>query len=118
MKRIISILLLVTLCLSCFIACGGDDDKNGDGTSGKKLDAPTVKKGDGVITWDKVKHASGYEIQINKEAPISVGADVTSYPLLEEQMIKVRAIGDGKKYATSDWSKSVYISISFPEHEF
>ena len=117
MKKIISILLLLTLCLSMLIACDGDGSKDSkDG--GQKLATPVVKKGDGVATWEKVKNATGYEIQINKEAPISVDASVTSYPLGEEQMLKVRAVGDGKKYTTSDWSNSVYISISFPEDEF
>ena len=120
MKRIISILLLVTLCLSCFIACGGDNDKNGDGKNNKPqtLEAPVVTKGDGVAKWNKVENATKYEILINGKDPVFVDASVTEYPLLENQILKVRAVGDEKNYLTSNWSNSVYISLDLEIDEW
>ena len=120
MKRILSIFLTIALCIFCFVACGGDDDNNKNGKenkNAKQLSAPVVTKGEGVATWEKVENASGYEISINKNI-ISVDANTTSYPLHDNEVLKVRAVGDGKNYKTSEWSNSVFISIELPDDEF
>lgn len=118
MKRILSLLLLLALCLCCFAACGGDDNKkNGENKKAKQLSAPFVKKGDGVATWEKVENASGYEINISGKI-VSVDANTTSYPLHHNEVLKVRAVGDGKNYKTSEWSNSVFVSIELPDDEF
>lgn len=73
---------------------------------GEKLDAPTVTLEGNTASWDHIEGAVEYEAEIDGETR-SLSNTTTSYLLEDGESIKVRAIGDGKKYLDSDWSNTV-----------
>lgn len=120
MKKVLCIFLLAILCLTCFVACDGDESNNNkpsNNTKATQLSAPVVVKKDGQATWEKIENATKYEISINGESVAFVEANVTSYPLYDNQVLRVRAVGDDVNYTTSEWSNGVFISIELPEDE-
>ena len=51
-----------------------------------------------------VSNATSYEISVNNSTNTIT---ITQYTLTDGQTFKVRAVGDGTNYSTSDWSNSV-----------
>ena len=78
-----------------------------------QLAAPTVVLTDNVATWSAIPMADKYEISIDDEKSY-VENSVTSRKLVDGQTIKVRAIGDGVNYKSSDWSNSVTYQKPIP----
>lgn len=74
------------------------------------LTAPKNLKISGTtLTWDKVDNADGYKVSING---VEKDATAATYPLAslsvsQTHLIKVKAIGDGKKYSDSGWSAPI-----------
>ena len=69
------------------------------------LPAPVVTLDGNVASWEAVEHATTYQIMWNGE---DMGTDnVLSFSDTNDFTIKVKAIGDGKKYLDSDWSNEV-----------
>ncbi|MBO5223113.1 MAG: hypothetical protein J6C23_01210 [Clostridia bacterium] len=103
MKRKISLTLItifmVLLCI-CGIACAQPSE------GPQKLSAPVVNLTSNVASWQSNSNADRFEISIDGGLSY-VENTVTSKALTDGQTIKVRAIGDGIKYTTSDWSNSV-----------
>ena len=72
----------------------------------EKLSAPVVTLTDDVATWNANPNADKFEISVGGKLSY-VENDYTSEKLADGVSFKVRAIGDGTKYETSDWSNSV-----------
>lgn len=108
-------LTLVALCAFCFVSCGEDSEQE-SGSSLPKLESPEVTKDGNNAVWEKVENATKYEIDISGEL-YYVDADTTTHPIPSGKKLKVRAVGDGVNYSTSDWSNGVYISIELPDDE-
>ncbi len=117
-KKVLCILVslaLVALCATCLIACGEDDkEENGQGLT--QLKAPEVTRDGNNATWKKVENATKYELDISGEISY-VDANTTSHPIPSGKILKVRAVGDGINYSTSNWSNGVYTSIELPDDE-
>lgn len=103
MKKFIKstiLLMLALICILCFVACQPST------TQPKKLNAPTVTLSGNVASWEGDQNAERFEISIDGSLSF-VENTVTSKALTNGQAIKVRAIGDGAAYQTSDWSNTV-----------
>ena len=103
MKRIYYILIAVCLILSAFLvltSCGENPP------APQKLTAPTVTLTDNVASWSADSSADKFEISLDGNLSY-VENTVTSKVLTNGQTLKVRAIGDGEAFSTSDWSNSV-----------
>ena len=122
-RKLFSILLALCIVLSTFtvlISCNKDND-NDNATletpeSPQKLSSPAVTLKDGVASWKSDSNADKFEISLDGSLSY-VENSVTSKILTDGQTFKVRAVGDGTKYLTSDWSNSVTYTAdtSLPE---
>lgn len=66
-----------------------------------------------VLTWDEVDNASAYTIYYNGEET-TVDANDTQEQITitaEDNVFKVKAVGDGAHYSDSEWSEEVTYSI-------
>lgn len=103
-KRIITLcamLCTVLLTFVCLTSCGGDSS---GGPS--KLNAPTVTLVGNVASWQTDSNADKFELSLNGNLSY-VENSVTSKALSDGETLKVRAVGDGATFSTSDWSNSV-----------
>ena len=104
-RPIILISIIMMICLFAF-AC--------DCAGRKRIEillTPHVTLTENVATWEENNFAECFEISINGVTS-TVDKTVTSQTLLDGQMFKVRAIGDGKKFKTSEWSDAVTYSVA------
>ena len=104
-KRLNSLLIVVCIMLSALIGLTSCDESP-LGTKPQKLSAPIVTLNDNVASWGAVANADKFEISIDGDLSF-VENSVTSKALTDGQTFKVRAVGDGSTYSTSDWSNSV-----------
>jgi len=110
MKKRLLMLVAVAIALLCtfgLVACGGDgntDDTSGNGPT--KLSAPVVTLEGNVAKWEANENADKFEISLDGNLSY-VENILTSKALEKGQSLKVRAVGDGVNYATSDWSNVV-----------
>ena len=104
-KRLNSLLIVVCIILSALIGLTSCDESP-LGTKPQKLSAPIVTLNDNVASWGAVTNADKFEISIDGDLSF-VENSVTSKTLTDGQTFKVRAVGDGSTYSTSDWSNSV-----------
>lgn len=112
--RLFTIFLLVIALLCSFFVIAGcsDEDDNDSATSTTtpstltKLITPTVVLNGATATWSADAHADMFEISVDGNLS-HVGNSVTSKQLADGQTFKIRAIGDGVNYISSDWSNSV-----------
>lgn len=109
MKKYLTVLLVImlaaVLCLA-FAACEKTDD-NGLVI----LDTPKVTANGNTVSWNSVNNAVKYGVIVNERDEIEVTA--TSYVIKDggKSKVKVRAIGDGKKYGFSDYSEVVEAEV-------
>ncbi|MBQ7306964.1 MAG: hypothetical protein IJW82_00360, partial [Clostridia bacterium] len=89
-------LLLTGFCLT---GCG-------EKSNPEKLIAPVVTLTNDIATWETNSNADKFEISLNGKLS-QVENSYTQEKLTDGQSLKVRAIGDGVKYTTSDWSNTV-----------
>lgn len=105
------LMLLICTCMLVFVACSDDKNEDGDNTIDPiKLSVPTVTLDGDTATWTAVENADKYEIDINGSLSY-LASSQTSKKLADGDVFKVRAIGDGKTYMTSDWSKMVTYTV-------
>lgn len=72
-----------------------------------KLETPVITlASDGNATWEKVNNAIKYEVCLNGEF-FYVDSTSVGIKLEYEESLKIRAIGDGVTFESSDWSNSV-----------
>ena len=94
------IFLIFTLFLFLFsLGCGK-----------KQLDTPILTISEDTVTWAKIENAIKYEISLNGTLSY-IEIDVTNKKLNDGDSIKIRSIGDGKKYTDSNWSNTVTYNI-------
>ena len=72
----------------------------------EKLSAPVVTLEANLAKWDADPKAEKFEISIDG-ALTYLESSVTSKKLNDGESFKVRAVGDGTEYTTSDWSNLV-----------
>ena len=104
-KRIFSffsVLCMIILSFVCLTSCG----KELNNSKEQKLLSPVVTLKDNVATWSIDLNADKFEISLDGHLSY-VENTVSSQILTNGQTFKIRAIGDGKAYTTSDWSNSV-----------
>ena len=111
-SKILSILLVVCLALSALVGLTSCDDDSPT-TTPEKLSAPVVTLTDNVATWEADSNADKFEISLDGNLSY-VENSVTSKTLTDGQTLKVRAVGDGSAYSTSDWSNSVTYTAATP----
>lgn len=98
MKKKILYLTIIFMFLFCF-GCGRT-----------KLNSPSIQINDGKVTWESIDNASSYEISINGILTI-VDSNTNFISLSDGDVIKVRSVGNGKKYETSDWSNVITYNV-------
>ena len=124
MKRIFALLLTSCFLLIALIgltSCDGDSTTNStsstDSTAApntpQKLSTPVVTLEGNVASWDAFPLADKFEISLDGNLSY-VENTVTSKTLSNGQTIKVRAVGDGTDYKTSDWSNAVTYTEAAP----
>ena len=113
MKRktlsLLPVLLILLLGLIGFSACGGE----GTSATPQKLSAPVITLTDNLASWEADANADKFEISLDGNLSY-VENTVTSKSLTSGQTVKVRALGDGTNYTTSDWSNSVTYTAGAP----
>lgn len=96
-------LVCVTLLVAVgLVACSG-------GSEPEKLATPVVTLNEDVATWEINIKATQFELSLNGSI-LKVDNATNTKKLPEGATLKVRAIGDGVKYLTSDWSNTVTYS--------
>jgi len=106
-KRFLVIaLILACVALLLFSSC---DELKEISKSADKLSAPVVTLNGNVASWEADENADKFEISLDGVLSY-VENTVTEKALEEGQTIKVRAVGDGINFSTSDWSNSVKYS--------
>lgn len=104
-RKIFSLLMAAGMIIALLIALTACDDKS-SAAKPTKLSAPVVTLSDNVATWSADPNADKFEISLDGNLSY-VENTVTSKILTEGQTFKIRAVGDGRTYATSDWSSAV-----------
>ncbi len=103
-KRIKQLALLCLAALSLiFGACAAE-------AAATPLPAPQNLRVEGkILVWDAVEHAAGYVVRLqNKEQEIEGTSFDLSSLAVGTYAVRVKAYGDGGKYANSDWSQFSY----------
>lgn len=110
-KRLFSVFLVLGVILLGILgitACDGDKPP----VTPQKLTAPTVTLEGNVVCWTADANADRFEISLDGNLSF-VENTVTSKTLTDGQTFKIRAVGNGVSYTTSDWSRSVtYTAVS------
>ena len=83
---------------------------DGTSTGPQKLSTPVVALNGSVASWGQDENADKFEISLNGVLSY-VEISITSKTLSNGDTIKVRAVGDGTNYSTSDWSNSVTYTL-------
>ena len=113
-RRILSFALLIGLSIISLIgltSCGNDEQPTGP----EQLIAPIITLVDDTATWEVNSNAEKFEISLSGELSY-VENTYVSKKLTDGQSLKVRAIGDGIKYTTSEWSNVVSYTASVDSH--
>ena len=100
-NRIITLMILLALAITGFVACGGESGQI-------ELQTPTNIRMDGtLLTWDKVENADGYMVAIDglEKNVTKNRCDLSILILPDTYGVQVMALGDGIKYSDSCWSK-------------
>ena len=104
-RKLISTLAALSVILALIFSIVGCDPQ---GTL-TKLDAPKATLNGSVAAWEAVENAVGYEVEINGTIT-AIDADVLEFSLDVGDEFKVRALGDGKRYSTSEWSNKITLT--------
>ena len=99
---------LITILVAVLVLCSFGLWSCGTPTTNQpqKLDAPIITLTGNTATWEGNINADRFEISIDGSLSY-VENSVSSRILTNGQTIKVRAVGDGINYSTSEWSNSV-----------
>jgi len=104
-KRLFSLLFVVCITILALVGLTSCDEAL-PAAKPQKLSAPVVTLTGNVATWSADANADKFEISLDGNLSY-VENSVTSQTLTDGQTFKVRAVGDGSSYSTSDWSNSV-----------
>lgn len=101
-RRLLALLVAVMAVLLLGLCACGDTGS----TPPQKLSAPTVTLNGDVASWEANSKADKFEISIDGSLSYLENT-VTQKTLTDGQSFKIRAVGDGTTYSTSDWSNTV-----------
>ena len=104
-NRLFPLLLVGCMILTALVGLTSCDEDAPTSTP-QKLSAPVVTLTDNVASWSADSNADKFEISLDGDLSY-VENSVTSKTLTDGQTFKIRAVGDGSSYSTSDWSNSV-----------
>jgi len=104
-RKFLSILLVVCMAVSALVGLTACDDEPTSATP-QKLSAPVITLTDNVASWEADPNADKFEISLDGNLSY-VENTVTTKALTSGQTLKVRAVGNGSTYSTSDWSNTV-----------
>ena len=108
-NKTLSVLLAIFLATAAIVCLTSCDDLQIPGLPQKppKLSAPVVTLTDNIASWEADPDADKFEISLDGTLSY-VENTITTQTLSDGQTLKVRAVGDGVSYSTSDWSNSVF----------
>ena len=112
-KSLISLLLAVCMLVcfsSVFTACLEEPKV------AEKLSAPVVTLDGNTASWEADPNADKFEISLDGVLSY-VENTFASKDLTDGQTLKVRAVGDGVNYSTSDWSNLVTYTANVGDEE-
>ena len=115
MKRTFYLLLLFLILISSILIVSCNDSGEPSGSPIETLDAPTnINIDKRIVTWNAVENATGYSVRFaNVEyETVEPAFDLHFHGDGGTYEIKVKAIGDGKSYCSSDWSEAANITLS------
>ena len=112
-KKTLFFLLVMCMVLTALAGLTSCDNNNSTTTTPQKLSAPVVTLTDNVATWSADSNADKFEISLDGNLSY-VENSVTTKILTDGQTLKIRAVGDGSTYSTSDWSNSVTYTAATP----
>ena len=101
-KRLISALIIISVILTAVFALASCEPTS----PLSKPVTPAVRLDGNIASWEAVENAFGYEASVNGTL-ITLETDVLSFELEDGEEFKVRALGNGKEYLTSEWSNTV-----------
>lgn len=103
MKKLLCLIICVLSALSlCSCSSCEKDDEGGT------LAVPVLTISEfGEVSWEAQGGAVGYEYKINDGEPVFVEHTVNKILILSGESICVRALGDGEKYTSSEWSEAI-----------
>lgn len=107
-NRILTIFMLVFVIQCCFFGLVSCKKGNSGGGTPEptKLSTPVVVLNGDTAFWDTDDKAEKFEVSINGFLSF-IEKSVTRMKLEDGQTFKIRAVGDGTNYKTSDWSNMV-----------
>ncbi len=80
-----------------------------------RLNAPSATLSGNTVSWGAVTGAVGYELDRGDKV-IKLDSTMLSYTLTESADIRVRAVGDGESYLSSEWSAELSYIKDESEH--
>ena len=113
MKRRNLFIVLIS-CVIIFGLTGLTACKKKNKVNSQELLAPTVVLEGNIAKWQEDENAEKFELSVDGTLSY-VENTVKSKALSNGQTLKVRAIGDGKKFLTSEWSNSVTYTEKEPD---
>ncbi len=109
-KKILSLLAALCLCLFAVAGCGEEPQAP---TPAVQLAAPVVEIEGNRLTWAAIENASGYTVYESGKNPVAVSA--TAYTISQTTpgtyLYTVYANGDGVKYTRSKASNAVQYTV-------
>ena len=111
-KSIVTFLLTLFVAIFGLVGLAACDEPTPPITP-QQLNAPFVTLNGNVASWEVNTNADKFEISLDGNLSY-VENSVTSKTLTNGQTLKVRAVGDGIAYSTSDWSNSVTYTATTP----
>ena len=88
---------------------------NADSNSPVKLETPVVTLEGDFATWAANMDAEKFEISVDGNLSY-IENSMTSKKLEDGQTLKIKAIGDGENYLSSEWSNSVTYNKAIPTY--
>lgn len=109
MKKYLTVLLIIMLAAALCLAFAACEKVGDDGLI--ILDAPKAEANGNTVTWNSVKNAVKYGVIVNDKDEVET--ETTSFVVRDggKSSVKVRAIGDGKKYGVSEYSAIVEVEV-------
>ena len=106
----LALVLISSVALSLSLLLSHDEQTPSEQDEPCALSSPRLILTESGAAWQAVEFAIGYEVMISDEVR-RLGADTLSVSLRPGELIKVRALGDGKEYSASEWSSPLKYTI-------
>lgn len=105
MNKITRLFSLLILLILVFVLVGCSKKKT--------LDTPNISLNEAILTWEAVDHASKYLVTVNEEEYETISLEYNLKSIKANTYhIKVKALGDNKKYLDSADSSGINITVN------